>query len=68
MDKIGNFDTVDLQASYSSFKGFKFTLGGRNVGDREPPVDLSSGAIPYDITQHNPRGAFYYGTISYKFK
>ncbi len=68
VNTIGNFDTVDLQASYSGFKGFKFTLGGRNVGDREPPVDLASGAIPYEITQHNPRGAFYYGTINYKFK
>ena len=65
---VGNFDTLDLQASYSGFRNFKFTLGGRNVGDREPPIDLSSGVIPYDITQHNPRGAFYYGTIAYKFK
>ena len=65
---VGNFDTVDLQGSYSGFKNFKFTLGARNLTDREPPIDLSSGVIPYDITQQNPRGAFYYGTINYKFK
>lgn len=67
-EKVGNFDTVDLQAAFSGLKNFKFTIGGRNVGDREPPVDLSSGLIPYDITQHNGRGAYYYGTINYKFK
>ena len=65
---IGNFETIDLQGAYSGIKGLKLTLGVRNLRDREPPVDLSNGAIPYDFTQHNPRGKFIYGTINYKFK
>ena len=65
---VGNFDTVDLQGAYSGIKNFKITLGVRNLADREPPIDLSSGTIPYDITQQNPRGKFFYGTINYKFK
>jgi iron complex outermembrane recepter protein len=67
-DVVGNFDTTDLQAAFSGFKNLKLTLGIRNIMDREPPIDLSSGAIPYDFTQHNARGRFYYGTINYKFK
>jgi iron complex outermembrane recepter protein len=66
--RIGDWDTYDLQASYSGFKNLKMTFGGRNVLDKAPPIDLSSGSIPYDITQHNPRGAFYYATLNYKFK
>ena len=65
---VGNFDTLDLQGAYSGIRNLRFTLGVRNVADREPPIDLSSGVIPYDITQQNPRGAFYYGTINFKFK
>ncbi len=66
--RIGNHDTLDVQVSWSGIKNLKFTLGGRNVLDREPPVDLSSGTIPYDFTQHNPRGAYWYGAVSYKFR
>lgn len=65
---VGNFDTTDLQGAYSGFKNLKVTFGVRNIFDRAPPIDLSSGLIPYDFTQHNPRGKFYYGTLNYKFK
>ena len=66
--RIGDWDTYDVQASYSGFRNLKLILGGRNILDKAPPIDLSSGSIPYDITQHNPRGAFYYATLNYKFK
>ena len=65
---IGSWDTIDLQGNYSGFRNTRITLGIRNLVDREPPIDLSSGAIPYDITQHNPRGRFFYGSVNYKFK
>ncbi len=66
--EIGAWDTWDLQLSYSGFRNLKLTFGGRNITDKEPPIDLSPGSIPYDITQHNPRGSFYYATLKYKFK
>jgi iron complex outermembrane receptor protein len=66
--RIGNWDTFDLQVSYAGFKNLKLTFGGRNVLDRDPPIDLSNGLVPYDFTQHNPRGAYWYGLASYRFK
>jgi len=66
--KIGNWDTYDVQVSYSGFANLKLTLGGRNVFDRDPPIDLSNGLVPYDFTQHNPRGAYWYGSVSYRFR
>ena len=65
---IGSWDTIDLQGNYSGFRNTRITLGVRNLVDRPPPIDLSSGLIPYDITQHNPRGRFFYGSMNYKFK
>jgi len=66
--KVGNWDTYDLQVSYTGFKNLKLTVGGRNILDRDPPIDLSSGTVPYDFSQHNPRGAYWYGLVSYRFK
>ena len=66
--KVGNWDTYDLQVSYTGFKDLKLTLGGRNILDRDPPIDLSSGLVPYDFSQHNPRGAYWYGMASYRFR
>ena len=54
--------------SYTGFRNLKLTFGGRNVLDRDPPIDLSSGLVPYDFSQHNPRGAYWYGLVSYRFK
>ncbi len=65
---IGNWDTLDFQGSYSGFKNLRLTLGVRNIGNIAPPIDLSSGGIPYDITQHNPRGRFMYAGLKYQFK
>ena len=66
--KIGNWDTFDLQVSYTGFRNLKLTFGGRNVLDRDPPIDLSSGLVPYDFSQHNPRGAYWYAMASYRFR
>ncbi len=65
---IGNWDTLDLQGSYSGFRNLRLTLGVRNLRDLAPPIDLSSGLVPYDITQHNPRGRFMYTGLKYQFK
>lgn len=66
--KVGNWDTFDLSVSYTGFRNLKLTAGGRNILDREPPIDLASGLIPYDFTQHNPRGAFWFAGASYRFR
>jgi iron complex outermembrane receptor protein len=67
-ENIGAWETVDLQTTFSGVKNMKLTFGVRNLRDRAPPIDLASGLIPYDFTQSNPRGRFWYGGINYKFK
>lgn len=67
-ENIGNWDTLDMQGSYTGFHNLRLTLGVRNLGDLAPPIDLASGAVPYDITQHNPRGRFMYVSAKYQFK
>jgi iron complex outermembrane recepter protein len=67
-ENVGAWDTLDLQTTYSGLKGLRLTFGVRNVLDRAPPPDLSSGSVPYDVTQHNPRGRYYYAGAVYRFR
>ncbi|MBV8633152.1 MAG: TonB-dependent receptor, partial [Burkholderiaceae bacterium] len=68
--RVGNYETYDWQGNYSGIKGFKLTLGIKNLLDRSPPFSNQSAfyLAEYDPTYADPRGRFYYGTISWKFK
>lgn len=66
---VASYLTYDTQASYAGFKGWKVTLGIRNVFDRIPPYVNTNAAFQtgYDPQYADPRGRFFYGKVSYAF-
>ncbi len=69
--RVGVYETFDLQASYTGFKGVGITLGMKNVLDKDPPYSNASSAQfqgGYDATYAQPRGRFFYGKLSYMYK
>jgi iron complex outermembrane receptor protein len=70
MRKVSSYETYDWQGNYSGFKGFRLTLGVKNLFDRSPPFSNQSSfyLAEYDPTYADPRGRFIYGTISWTFK
>lgn len=68
--RVGAYETVDLQASYSGFKGLRFTLGVKNLFDRNPPYTNQGFSFQsgYDPQYADPRGRFLYAKMTYAFK
>ena len=69
--RAGVYETFDLQATYTGFKGIGVTIGVKNVADRDPPQSNASAAQfqgGYDSAYADPRGRFLYGKLSYLFK
>ena len=68
---IGDYETFDLQGTYSGIKHLKFTLGVKNVFDRDPPHTNVGGQAQfqtgYDATYADPRCRFYDGSLTYSF-
>ena len=69
---VGTYETFDAQASYAGLKDWQFTLGLRNILNRDPPYantdavgQFQSG---YDATYGDPRGRFVYASATFKFK
>ena len=75
-DLDGNFRTVgalsiwDVQGSYTGLKNWKFTLGVKNLFDRDPPVSnqQSTFIVGFDPSYYDPRARFVYGSVTYTFK
>ena len=75
-DLDGNLRTVgalsiwDLQGSYTGLKNWKFTLGVKNLFDRDPPVSnqQSTFIVGFDPSYYDPRARFVYGSVTYTFK
>jgi iron complex outermembrane receptor protein len=65
--RIKSWTTVDLQGSYSGFRNAKFTLGVKNVGDKEPPIAIAEQLL-YTFQMHSLRGLFAYASVNYKFR
>ncbi len=70
--EVGAYTTYDLQGSYAGFKSWRFTLGARNVFDRDPPYTNVGGITQfqagYDAQYADPRGRFIYGRVTYAFQ
>ena len=70
--RVGVYETFDLQGSYSGFKGAKFTLGMKNVFDKDPPYSNIGGVgyfqAGYDASYADVRGRFLYARLGYSFK
>jgi iron complex outermembrane recepter protein len=67
---VGTYETWDLQGRYLGLKNWQFTLGAKNITDRNPPYTNEGGqfAAGYDITYSDVRGRFVYGQARFTFK
>ena len=69
---VGSYETYDLQGSYTGFKKLKLALGIKNIFNRDPPYTNAGGQnvfqAGYDPGYADPRGQFFYGTVTYTFK
>jgi len=68
--RVGDYETWDLQGSWTGLRNFMFTLGVKNVFDRDPPYTNEGGQFVagYDNTYADVRGRFVYGTVRYTFR
>jgi iron complex outermembrane recepter protein len=64
--RLGNMLTYDAQVRYTGFKNLTLSLGGLNVTNNKPPFS-NEGWYGYEAGVHNPRGAYFYGNVRYKF-
>jgi outer membrane receptor protein involved in Fe transport len=67
---VDSFLTANLQVSYSGIRNTVLTLGADNVLDEDPPFAVGDGdtdLFGYVSSQHDPRGRFVYGRMTYKF-
>jgi iron complex outermembrane receptor protein len=67
---VSAYDTFDAQVSYSGFKSLKFTVGAKNILDKDPPyANYASSANNfvggYDLSYADPRGRFLYARVFY---
>jgi len=69
---VGEYQTWDLQTSYTGFKDWTLAIGARNLFNTPPPYsNIGGGAVfqaGYDPSYGDPRGRFTYASITYKFK
>jgi iron complex outermembrane receptor protein len=67
--RVGAYTTYDLQGTYAQLKSWRFTLGIRNLFDRDPPYSNAGGQTGfqsgYDNQYGDPRGRFVYGRVTY---
>lgn len=67
---VDAFVTLNLQARYTAFEHLTFVLGADNALDEKPPFAIGDGdtdLFGYVSSQHDPRGRFVYGRMTYKF-
>jgi iron complex outermembrane receptor protein len=68
---VATYQTFDLQGSFSGIDRLKVSLGLKNAFDRRPPYTNAGGQnyfqAGYDPGYADPRGRFFYGTVSYSF-
>jgi iron complex outermembrane receptor protein len=67
---VAAYDTLDAQASFLGLSSFKFTVGARNLFDKNPPYANYAASANnfiggYDITYGDPRGRFVYASVTY---
>jgi len=69
---VSAYETLDAQASYIGLKNFTFTLGGRNILNKNPPYANYAASANnfiggYDVSYGDPLGSFIYGRVVYSF-
>jgi iron complex outermembrane receptor protein len=71
--EVSAYDTVDAQVNWTGLKQFKFTLGARNIFDKDPPYANYAGNVNnfvggYDLSYGNPVGRFVYASGTFYLK
>ena len=70
--RVSSYTTYDLQTTYAPFKSWRFTLGAKNLFDKDPPYTNAGGQVSfqagYDPQYADPRGRFVYGRVTYAFQ
>ena len=70
--RVGTYETYDVQGSFGGVKNLKMALGIKNLFNRDPPYTNAGGQnffqAGYDPGYADPRGRFYYGSLTYAFK
>jgi len=67
---VSAYETVDAQASFLGLKNFRFTLGGKNIFNKNPPYANYAASANnfiggYDVSYGDPRGSFVYLRVEY---
>jgi len=65
---ISNWRTMDLSYNYNFNLGDTqavFTLGGKNVFDKEAPRVYDAANFSYDPKHHDPRGRMFYARVKF---
>jgi iron complex outermembrane receptor protein len=65
--KVRQFSTLDAQVAYTGIKNLRISVGGQNIANKMPPFS-NTDWYAYDASTHSPRGAYWYGRITYQFK
>lgn len=67
---VGSYSLFGLNAAYSGVRNFIFTLGVKNLMDRDPPYtrQTQSFQVGYDPALTDPTGRFFYAAVRYRFK
>lgn len=63
---VKRFTTVDLQLSYTGFKGLTLAGGVNNLTNEKPPFS-NNGWQGFDTSRHDPKGAAWYARVKYAF-
>jgi iron complex outermembrane receptor protein len=71
--EVSAYDTVDAQVNWTGLKQFKFTVGARNIFDKDPPYANYAGNVNnfvggYDLSYGNPVGRFVYASATFTLK
>ena len=68
--RVEAYKLWDLSGSYKIIKGLTLRAGVKNLFDRDPPRSnqVFSFLAGYDSSYTDPRGRFFYGSLSYAFK
>jgi iron complex outermembrane receptor protein len=69
---VSAYETLDAQASYIGLPNFTFTLGGKNILNKNPPYANYAASANnfiggYDVSYGDPRGSFVYLRAVYSF-
>ncbi|GAB2891938.1 TonB-dependent receptor [Microbulbifer echini] len=67
---VNSFMTVNFQARYTGFNNMIVSLGAENLFDEDPAFAIGDGEndlYGYVQSQHDPRGRFVYGKMTYNF-